>query len=152
MMSELASIVKLCEWLHTYMYDPPVLMEIVNEIEREVSERFIELPVDADGVPIHLGDLLWVLNDYPFYVHSIVVEKDKAFVKIDTNREGIVAYKTDTYKTDECHHAKSRTVEDVLTDLEGLRGNGAMYEDVVMRAAKLAQELRELLGIEADDD
>ena len=32
--------------------------EIADEIEREIAERYMELPVDADGVPIHVGDVL----------------------------------------------------------------------------------------------
>lgn len=29
---------------------------LIDEIEREIAEKYIELPVDADGVPIHVGD------------------------------------------------------------------------------------------------
>ena len=32
--------------------------ELADEIEREIAEKHIELPVDADGVPIHVGDVL----------------------------------------------------------------------------------------------
>ena len=36
-----------------------VLFEtIADEIEREIAEKYMELPVDADGVPIHVGDTL----------------------------------------------------------------------------------------------
>ena len=34
------------------------VFELADEIEREVAERYMELPVDADGVPIHVGDLM----------------------------------------------------------------------------------------------
>ena len=30
----------------------------VEKIEQEVSERFMELPLDADGVPIRVGDMM----------------------------------------------------------------------------------------------
>ena len=29
-----------------------------DDIKRELSERYMELPVDADGVPIHVGDAM----------------------------------------------------------------------------------------------
>ncbi len=29
---------------------------VIDEIERELNERYVELPVDADGVPWHIGD------------------------------------------------------------------------------------------------
>ena len=32
--------------------------ELADEIEAEIAERYMELPVDADGVPIRPGDLL----------------------------------------------------------------------------------------------
>lgn len=31
---------------------------IAERIEKEVSERYMELPVDADGVPIRVGDVM----------------------------------------------------------------------------------------------
>jgi hypothetical protein len=34
----------------------------------------------------------------------------------------------------------------VIDELEGMRGNGATYEDVVTRCADLAKTLRELLA------
>lgn len=35
-----------------------VINALADEIEREIAERFMELPVDADGVPIRMGDEL----------------------------------------------------------------------------------------------
>ena len=34
------------------------LTAIADRIEAELAERYMELPVDADGVPIHVGDEL----------------------------------------------------------------------------------------------
>ena len=34
------------------------LVAIADRIEAELAERYMELPVDADGVPIHVGDEL----------------------------------------------------------------------------------------------
>ena len=31
--------------------------DYLDEIEREIAERYMELPVDADGVPWHIGDV-----------------------------------------------------------------------------------------------
>lgn len=69
-MSELESIDKLRDWLDykCICYDanknavelanghhPDELYEIADEIEREIAKRYMELPVDADGVPIRVG-------------------------------------------------------------------------------------------------
>ena len=32
--------------------------KLADEIEAEIAEKYMELPVDADGVPIHVGDML----------------------------------------------------------------------------------------------
>lgn len=41
--------------------------KIADEIEAEIAERFMELPVDADGVPIHVGDELSVpMEDFTY--------------------------------------------------------------------------------------
>lgn len=32
------------------------LWSFIDEIKREVEERYVELPTDADGAPIHIGD------------------------------------------------------------------------------------------------
>jgi len=37
--------------VHSY-----VLGYVADAIEKELKERYMELPVDADGVPIHVGD------------------------------------------------------------------------------------------------
>lgn len=38
------------------------LIAQVDKVEAEIAERFMELPVDDDGVPIHVGDELSVLD------------------------------------------------------------------------------------------
>ena len=32
--------------------------KLADEIEAEIAEKYMELPVDADGVPIHVGDVM----------------------------------------------------------------------------------------------
>ena len=56
---KLESVEKLREWHGVtigYKDESKQLGEIADEIEREIAERYMELPVDVDGVPIHVGD------------------------------------------------------------------------------------------------
>lgn len=115
--------------------------EALNEIEREIDSRYMLLPVDADGVPIHVGDEMF--GDCPSGKH---VSGCVSYIGENRFMLGNVQF---CLRGDYMHHVKPRTVEDILCELEGLRGNGAMYEDVVTRAAILARELRELLGGDA---
>ena len=118
-----------------------LLLIIADEIEHEIAERYMEMPFDSDGVLIKLGDRLVEHEDgHEFTVNG---------VQIWGNTYEWWAYQENGIQAPamRCTHAKSRTLEDMLCDLEGLRGNGAMYEDVVTRAAELAQEIRELMEV-----
>lgn len=38
--------------------------QLLDAIEREIAERYMELPLDADGAPIHIGDVMeWASYD-----------------------------------------------------------------------------------------
>lgn len=103
-----------------------------DEIEREIAERYMELPVDADGVPIHCCDRMRLDNGHEGEVWLIGVFD-------------IMMSDHTCFDWAKSHHVKPRTIEDVLRDMEGMRGNNATYEDVVRRCAELAAELRELM-------
>ena len=116
------------------------LRALIDATEAEVAERFMELPVDAGGKPIRIGDYLQVGNTSGEVV---------ALTYCPSNGKLPWEWQCDTgdwYNTAFARHAKPRTVEDVLKELEGMRGNGATYEDVVARCSELAAELRELIG------
>ena len=145
-MGELASVEKLREWLHADAYEHPEMMAIVDEIEREVSERFMELPVDADGAPIHVGDTLLKSTGAPkaSYGEVVGVSDDSIFFNARQGWESNWAKLT--------RHVKSRTVEDVLRAFYHDASDADAFctvrlDDVL---AKYADELRGMM--EADDD
>ena len=155
-MSELESLEKLRrDDFHPGYHGEPTLEMIADEIQVEVDERYMKLPLDADGVPIHMGD---TVEGELFFDNATVKgtvttyhihdndEPDTVYIKVD---RGGGTWTIKELQIKRCRHIKPRTLEDVLQDLEGLRGNGAMYEDVVCRAAELADEIRELLGADA---
>ena len=81
------------------------ILEIADAIEREVADM-VPLPVDADGVPIHVGDV--VVNDdckVPYRIGSMKVYDDGTW---DVGECGMVPHL--------CHHYHAPTVEDVLTE------------------------------------
>lgn len=109
------------------------LLIYLDAMEQEVAERFMELPVDADGVPIRCGDRMRLDSGHEGEVWLI-------------GAQDIMMSDHTCFDWAMSHHAKPRTVEDVLKELEGMRGNGATYEDVVARCSELADELRGLIG------
>ena len=88
------------------------IADIADEIEREVAERYMELPVDADGVPIHVGDKMQYHGNEPFTVCAVApgVIHLWAAVKLGERRT------TYDYAPTQCTHYKPRTIEDVLEE------------------------------------
>lgn len=105
-----------------------------RELRREIAERFIELPVDADGVPIHLGDRLDNFGE-KFVCEWIEFEMGNASVGYAIGDGELPP----AFAPDECEHVKQRTIEDVLTDYAA---NGLTLEEA-------AAELRGMM--EADE-
>ena len=104
-------------------------------------------PVDADGVPVRIGDVMEFAydppQDQPIFEVSGFGAKGALFY---VPRGEIRARKATTASI--VRHAKQRTLEDALEELEGLRGyRNSTYEDVVTRAAELADKIRELLEV-----
>lgn len=101
------------------------MREIADEIEREISERYMELPVDADGVPIHCGERMRLGNGHEGEVWLI-----GAF--------DIMMSDHTCFDWAKSRHVKSRTLEDVL-QCAGV--SVAAIEDV-------AAEIRKLMGVD----
>lgn len=106
-------------------------LDILDEIEREIAERYIELPVDADGVPWHIGD---------------TVEGHGKVHCMDINRHGWAFFGIENAIDPALHrHAKPRTVEDVLA---GFAAEVEQGRNTIETARKYADELRELMGVD----
>ena len=91
------------------------LLDIADEIEREIAERFVELPVDADGTMLEIGDKL----EY----------RDETITLYGLIWDGADWYATNVYESTNwkpvrrCHHVKPRTIEDVMAEYEELAAN-----------------------------
>lgn len=100
--------------------------KICDEIEAEIERDYMRLPLDADGVPIHVGNTCEI-DDYKFEVRQLTTD-GSCWWAVDKFGEFYIA--------ELCHHVKPRTLEDVLMDAGVSR---AAINDV-------ADEIRELLG------
>lgn len=121
----------------------PWVSEMLRDIQDEVDSRYMLLPVDADGVPIHINDRMEndervvriVLSDGE-YEPSVYLEK--------LSRPRVLH----EYFCHEISHFKPRTVEDVLREMvEGYNDDGT-FDTPEEFIGRYAAELRDLL---ADD-
>ncbi|MBQ9002153.1 MAG: hypothetical protein IJ087_09900 [Eggerthellaceae bacterium] len=146
------SIEKLRDYANEHIINGPLMNAMVDGIEREIAERYMELPVDADGVPIRVGDYLQLGESRGEVV---------ALTYCPSNGKLPWEWQCDTgdwYNTAFARHAKPRTLEDVLRDVVTLCANmwkdeksAFRYYDVgnVMESGNIADfaaEIRDLLG------
>lgn len=127
--------------IHEYGYTQG--MAIAKSIEKEIAELYMLLPVDADGVPIHIGDIC-EMSDDRFEVRQLKTDGDYWWV---FDRLG------DFYIAELCRHVKPRTLEDVLRDVwqEALDyAKSDMWRNPDEVFAERADEIRELLGGDID--
>lgn len=101
-----------------------------SDIEAEIAELYMELPLDADGVPIHTGDMLQ-LGDTRSDVVALTYRPHDELPWEWLARDG------EWHITAFARHVKPRTLEDVL---QSAGVSVAAIEDV-------AAEIRELLGV-----
>lgn len=117
---------------------------IADEIESEIAKRFMELPVDADGVPIHVGDRLHEHEDG----HEFTVDG----LKIWGNDLEWWAYQESGIQApaSRCTHVKKRTLEDTLREMLDRNGDGIglreFNRDFDAFVEHYAAEIRELMG------
>ena len=158
-MSTIEALDKLREWANV-RWEPWAesrerLHRMLDEIEAEIAERLMELPIDADGVPIHMGDVV-----------ELGENRNQGIVKALNGHMVIAMHVDDGYmnyakygllwNADECRHVKPRTLEDVLTEMLDRNTDGVglreFNRDFGAFVAHYAEEIRELMGAEVDDD
>ena len=104
---------------------------LIDAAEREVAERYVELPVDADGEVIHVGDVMCLLDeDIPNKVEYMHLCGDGWWVYA----RGIGV------RSKELRHHHAPTVEDVLREFGKAWvewEDGSPYDPIAKYAAKL---------------
>lgn len=135
-------------------FDEGWILEFLDEIEAEIAERFVEVPVDADGMSIRVGDVLSQgrekvavthveLHPWGWRVHGKFEDEDGTNGEISLAVNGHLA----------CRHAKPRTLEDVLSEMLDRNSDGIGLRefngDFAAFVEHYADEIRELMGAES---
>ena len=144
------SIDKLREWSHDVCGDcecDKEIQQIADEIEREIAERYMELPLDADGVPVKLGDTIGEVDNCDRY--TFTVEGYTSALPDGIGELMLVDDHDDCWYPSECRHVNPRTIEDVLRELvdSALDGTGRdpLLKDWSALVVRYADEIRGLL-------
>lgn len=113
-------------WLKGYAVCHEELMEghpvIVADLE---NAGWVRLPVDADGVPIRIGDTLY--DDCSERLHSLF---EVEYMQLKKEGWTVVEKAGWCHYTNDCHHHHKPTVEDVLCELlDEYREGGCTLEE-----------------------
>lgn len=109
--------IELREWIKQHLPNAPTmsksLLDVADRIDDEVKERYLSLPVDADGVTINFGDVLYseqAKGNGLFRVYSIEIYEGGGATIGDGGGyfSGVDA--------DSCHRPKN-TIENVLMEV-----------------------------------
>lgn len=137
------------------------VLEIADAIESEIAERYLALPLDADGVPIRVGDTVELGESRNQGIVKALNEHMVIAMHVDDGYMNCAKYGL-LWNADECHHVTPRTLEDVLADVVTLCANAwkddkspfAFYDVSDVMASdnirEYADEIRELLGGDAE--
>lgn len=111
----------------------------VEAVEAEIAERYTELPLDADGVPIHVGDMVYSAST----PDGVKVGWVDSLSFCDTSA---------SYRNAGAFRHKRRTVEDVLRDV-ARDSRSVRYEDGegVLTDELIAQYANEIHGMVVGD-
>ena len=137
----------------TYWITADACDHLIDEIEAEIAERYMLQPVDADGVPIRIGDVLDPPKGSEEYGRLMVTEltydgEDWYFKgEIPASFTGQAGY----FNVIGFAHVKPRTLEDVLREYgkayhAHMADNYMNYDGTDEQVVeKYADEIRELL-------
>ena len=82
-------------------------MQFTDEQQRFIDEHYQLLPVDADGVPIHIGD--WITGDWDAKAKVVAITSEDVYWWEPDGCHWCHAY--------EVRHHHAPTVEDVLAEM-----------------------------------
>jgi len=131
------------------------MISFTKEQQEYIDSHYMPLPVDADGVPIHMGD---TVEGELLFDNATVRGTVCAYHIHDDDEPGTVYIRVkptkDTWTIKElqfkrCRHVKPRTVEDVLFDFWNKFGKETEVKELEERIGDYADEIRELMGGQA---
>ena len=136
----------------TYWITADACDHLIDEIEAEIADNYMPLPVDDNCEPIHVGDVLDPPKGSEEYGRLIVTEltydgEDWYFKgEIPASFTGQAGY----FNVIGFAHVKPRTLENIVADAIQYGHNGITGDRIEGKVAEFCAEIRELLGGDAE--
>ena len=102
---------------------PRKVKKLADEIEAEIERGWMLLPVDADGVPICVGDVVEFGENRNQGIVKALNEHMVIAMHVDDGCMNYAKYGL-LWNADACRHVKPRTLEDVLREMLDRDGDG----------------------------
>lgn len=122
---------ELRKFINTYHLNSLQVYEL-NHIADRIDSEMVELPKDADGVPIHAGDTVWgCISGMQMVIHELRL-KDRWTISTDT---GFIP------KASAVTHDRPDSLESIARDLEdwaegNISGSAQSFADRIRTLAK----------------
>lgn len=130
------------EWVRRALADEHMDLRELDALADRVDRELGELPRDRDGVPIHIGDTVWDVEDgMEFEAKSFTMYAGGA-ASVNAFRDGCDAHIGSTHFTRKRPDSLERIADELEELSESNRINGS--EEVFYRAGDLADRIRKL--------
>ena len=138
--------------------DAVLVARACDEIERELEREYVRLPVDADGVPVRIGDKLAYHDavDGCATVIGMCLDEDGRWIV--TCRYTHHDCHTESYKELKIHccvmevfHHHEPTLEDVLRDFAGQVTNGQRIHGAITLEKAIPECIAKIREVMADE-
>lgn len=132
------------EWVRRALADEHMDLRELDALADRIDKELIELPRDRDGVPIHVGDTVYLEGGHKDIVDNINLSlKDEHSIRFTVCGNGVVRLPNDLT------HKRPDSLELIANELEGLSVD-SMISDINLVSAcalDLAKRIRKLAKI-----
>ena len=121
----------------------------IDVLEAEIEREWMRVPVDADNVPIRVGDVVEFGENRNQGIVKAINEHMVIAVHVDDVDDGYINYAKYglLWNADACRHVRERTIEDVLQDaMQYGHDDNTVGERAEAQIAKYADEIRAMFG------
>ena len=117
--------------------DPRELLAIADRVDRET----VELPKDADWVPIHVGDTVYLKDGRKYHVSRVNIARDHTSIDVNPCGTGRLFFSIEPTRFT---HTRPDSLESIADELDGMVDAASHADDTCEKLSDLAGRIRKL--------